>query len=444
MILSDPLLFFIFLLGASLLTGCMTALQKMGRLEVKDELKKRSHFFLFRAILKFLFQEKSLQGFLFTLSFTKVVLQLCFAITAFFFLIFQSPFTHALQAMPDHVEWDILWVLAIGLVLIVISLTADFLMDLFALYKPQLFLKLLSPVASFYLLICSPLTFLFLKILKIFLPSFPKEKSPTPSFRIRDKILEVLHDSELSPYLDPNDQKLILSVASFKERVAREVMVPRIDIFCLPSDMTIKEAAQSFVKEGYSRIPVYKDSIDHIIGVLIYKDVLNIYAKAMEQKAGPEQLDAPIEGLLKPVLYSPETKKISHLLQEFRNKQIHLAIVVDEYGGTEGIVTIEDILEELVGEIADEYDIDEEVMFTVLPSGGWIVDARMSILDIEKELGIKIPPSAEYDTIGGYIFHRAGSIPSKGWRIHHDEFDLEILSSDERSIEKIRITPKGN
>lgn len=442
MILSDPLLFFIFLLGASLLTGCSTALQSLGRLEAKEEVKKRTHFFLFRKIQNFLFQEKGLQGFFFSLSFTKVVLQLCFALTAFFFLIFQYPFTHALQALPDHIEWDILWVLAIGVILIVISLLADFLMDLFALYKPQLYLKLFSPLASFYLLLCSPLTFTFLKILKLFFPRFVKQKPVLPSFRIRDKILEVLHDSELSPYLDPNDQKLILSVASFKERIAREVMVPRIDIFCLPSDTTIKEAAKSFVKEGYSRIPVYRESIDHIVGVLIYKDVLNIYAKAIEQKAGQEQLDALIEGLLKPVLYSPETKKISHLLQEFRSKQIHLAIVVDEYGGTEGIVTIEDILEELVGEIADEYDIDEEVMFTKIASGGWIVDARMNILDIEKELGIKIPPSPEYDTIGGYIFHRAGSIPSKGWKIHHDEFDLEILSSDERSIEKIRITPK--
>jgi CBS domain containing-hemolysin-like protein len=143
------------------------------------------------------------------------------------------------------------------------------------------------------------------------------------------------------------------------------------------------------------------------------------------------------------VLYTPETKKISQLLQEFRSKQIHLAIVVDEYGGTEGIVTIEDILEELVGEIADEYDINEEVMYSAMPSGGWIVDAKMSILDIDEELGIKIPHSPEYDTIGGYIFHRAGSIPSKGWKIHQDEFGLEILSSNDRSIGKIKITQNG-
>ncbi|HKY99623.1 MAG TPA: hemolysin family protein, partial [Rhabdochlamydiaceae bacterium] len=197
------------------------------------------------------------------------------------------------------------------------------------------------------------------------------------------------------------------------------------------------DAAQSFLQEDYSRIPVYKENVDIIIGVLIYKDILKILASASSQK----YLDTPIEQFVKPVLYTPETKKISQLLQEFRSKQIHLAIVVDEYGGTEGIVTIEDILEELVGEIADEYDVGEEELFTALPTGGWIVDAKMNIIDIENKLGVKIPSGPEYDTIGGYIFHRAGSIPSKGWKIHHDEFDLEVLSSSERAVDKIRITP---
>jgi len=129
-------------------------------------------------------------------------------------------------------------------------------------------------------------------------------------------------------------------------------------------------------------------------------------------------------------------------LQEFRNKQIHLAIVVDEYGGTEGIVTIEDILEELVGEIADEHDVlEEEQLYSPAADGGYIVDAKMTILDIEKVLGITIPTSPEYDTIGGYVFHRAGTIPSKGWKIHNDNFDLEVLSSSERVIDQVLITP---
>ena len=119
-----------------------------------------------------------------------------------------------------------------------------------------------------------------------------------------------------------------------------------------------------------------------------------------------------------------------------------MAIIVDEYGGTEGIVTIEDILEELVGEIEDEYDIGEDAEYSEIPGGGWVVDAKMSILDIEQQIGIQIPPNHEYETVGGYVFHCAGTIPAKGWRLSHDDFDLEVLSSDERSLKKIKIIPR--
>lgn len=266
---------------------------------------------------------------------------------------------------------------------------------------------------------------------------FPPKKKESDA-HMREKVLEILHDSELADYLDQSDQKLIASVVSFKQRIVREVMVPRIDVFSLPADTTLQEATESFLAQGYSRIPVYRESVDNIVGVLLYKDVLKLFAKASSSSGG--DLQGTIENTIKPILYTPETKKISQLLQEFRSKQIHLAIVVDEWGGTEGIITIEDILEELVGEIADEYDVDEEVLFTVLPGGGWIVDGKMGIIDIDEELGIKIPSSPEYDTLGGYIVHRAGTIPTKGWKIHHDEFDLEVLSSDERSVDKIRIS----
>jgi CBS domain containing-hemolysin-like protein len=215
-------------------------------------------------------------------------------------------------------------------------------------------------------------------------------------------------------------------------------MVPRVNLVSLPTSISLIEAAKVFLVENFSRIPVYKDTIDNMVGVLLYKDILKVH---IEHQNDIEFLSSSVEQIIKPVLYTPETKKIAYLLQEFRSKQIHLAVVVDEWGGTEGIVTIEDILEELVGEIADEYDVSTESLYTVLPNAeGWIINATMSIIDIEEELGIRIPQSPEYDTIGGYVVHRAGAIPSKGWRLHQDNFDLEILSSTERSIEKIKIT----
>lgn len=436
MLIESPFLALIFLTGSSILTGITTALQRLGRLQSKEEFKNSSSLFFGS---RFFYLEKNWDGLLPVLSFSKHVLQLCYAITAFFSLIAKYPFARAVAALgPEGHKLDSLWALGLAGVIVLCFLIANFLMSLFATMSPKSFFRLLSPIASFFLLLCYPLTLIFVRNPKP--TAFSAEASAAASsLKVRDKILEILHEPELSSYLDTHDQKLILSVATFKERIAREVMVPRIDIFSLSAETSIQEAAQSFLREGYSRIPVYKENVDHIIGVLLYKEVLNTYIRN-----SPSELNMPIESLLKPVLYSPETKKISHLLQEFRSKQIHLAIVVDEYGGTEGIVTIEDILEELVGEIADEYDIDEEQLYSSLPTGEWIVDAKMSILDVEEELGIRIPQSPEYDTIGGYIFHRAGAIPSRGWRIHHDAFDLEVLSSNERSIEKVRITPHEN
>jgi CBS domain containing-hemolysin-like protein len=428
----NVLLALIFLISGAMIAGMTTSLLQLGRLRSKEEFKKIPSLFFFQHFLKPFFRNQKWEGLFFTLSFSKHVLHLCYSITTLFILLTQSPFIHAFKTLESQqYTFDSIWVLAIGIIIITLSLVADMLMKFLATAAPIFSLRLFAPISSVFLLIFSPLTALLMKMLQSFFPESQKATTTAPS--IREKILEVLYESDLSTHLDPQERKLILSVANFKERNVREVMVPRIDVVCLSEETTLQEAGQTFLKERYSRLPVYQDNIDHIIGVLLYKDVLSSFSSSDRQES--------IRTLIKPVLYTPETKKISQLLQEFRNKQIHMAIVVDEYGGTEGIITTEDILEELVGEIADEDDVDQEVLYSVLPSGGWIVDARMSILDIEKELAIRIPQSPEYDTLGGYIYHRAGAIPAKGWRLHHDDFDLEILSSDERSIEKVRIMP---
>lgn len=421
----------VFLLGGAILAGMTTALQQMGRLRAKEEFKKIPTLFFFQHLLKPLFGVRKWEGLFLTLSFGKHILHLSYGIMTLFLLLTQPPFNSALKILEsDGYALDTLWVIAIGAIIITLSLTADLLLKFFATATPIACFKTLSPIASIFLTIFAPLTALVFQMLSSFFPS-RVQSIPTVD-TIRDKILEVLYESELSTRLDPQERKLIISVANFKQRTVREVMVPRINIIAIPEESTLQEATQIFLKDRYSRVPVYNENIDHVVGVLLYKDVLS---------ARPSDT---IRSLIKPVLYTPETKQISILLQEFRSKQIHLAIVVDEYGGTEGIITIEDILEELVGEIADEDDTDQEILFSSLPSGGWIVDARMTILDIEKELAMRIPTSSEYDTLGGYIYHRAGAIPSRGWRLHHDDFDLEILSSDERSIEKVKIIPHEN
>jgi len=403
----------LFLLGGSALAAVAAALRQLGRLRAKEELKRLPRLFFFYRFLKPIFGKSRWEGLFLSLNLGKLLLALGFAIAALTLFLHTMPFWGA------------------TLITFALFFVCDLAARLFAAFAPKVAITTFSPLASCLLLLVLPFSALVGKLIL----SSSAHAAPLRSTEdsIRDKILEILDESELSSRLDPQERKLILSVANFKQRCVREVMVPRIDVVAIDEVATLAEAIQLFLQQRYSRLPVYQDNIDHIIGVLLYKDALSTYMKAP---------DTPLKQLLKPVLYTPETKKISALLQEFRSEQIHLAIVVDEYGGTEGMITIEDILEELVGEIADEDDTDQEVLFSPLPTGGWIVDARMTISDIEKELSVSIPPSPEYDTLGGYIYHKAGAIPSQGWRLHHDAFDLEILSSDERSLEKVKILPK--
>lgn len=416
MISESPLLALVFLLGSNLITGISSSMQRIGKSQVEAIAKRQG------GPAKWLFKKERRDQLSYALTIAKHLLLVCFALSAW---------TFSLQFFAENPNATAS--LAATCIVLGSFLLSDYLFQMISLHRPRLFFRALCQIGSLLLWLLWPISSPLFGILK---QSLPQAKGFT-SLRMKDKILELLHDSEFAPYMDPQDQKLILSVISFKVRIAREIMVPRIDLFTLSADTSVKEAAQSFLEEGYSRIPVWKDSVDNIIGALYYKDLLNLYFTSPQDQT---LLEKPIERFLKPILYTPETKRISQLLQEFRSKQIHLAIVVDEYGGTEGIATIEDILEELVGEIADEYDSDEQALYTPLPSGGWIIDAKMAIIDLEKELGIKIPQNPEYDSIGGYIFHKAGAIPQKGWRLHHDDFDLEVLSSSERTVEKIRVT----
>lgn len=255
----------------------------------------------------------------------------------------------------------------------------------------------------------------------------------TPHEQLVDLIDELAEGGSITEA----DKRLLSSVFNFKERIAREIMKPRVNLFCLPCTISLKEAAICLQKEGYSRVPVFKNTIDSITGVLFYKDILSAYVSA--KKTGNEPLlHESVEKYIKKIHYCPETKKISTLLQEFRKKQTHLAVVVDEYGGTSGLVTIEDILEEIVGEIADEYD-DIEVYYQKIDDNHWIVDARANILDLEEETGIEISQEGEYDTVAGYIFFKLGAIPLVGHIVHHDEYDMKIIACNDRMVEKVEI-----
>lgn len=433
--LESPFFPIFFLIGALVLTTVNTTLVRLGKFKSK-ELLRSSHppILFFRPLLRRLFPKQDWGNLYFSISLSKHIYQLAYATSAFFYVVSSSPRLHKfLIETPTAHEWGPM--LIVGGSIIAISVLLDFSVRLLSSLWSRPLLKIAAPFASIYLTILFPIVGILLQLMRAIVHKMQIEQEDL--LTDKSKLREMIRESELQAHLEPGDQQLITSFVNFKERVAKEIMVPRVDLFSLPAETTIREATRLFAQEGYSRIPIYKETLDQILGVVLYKDILKCYASP------GQDLEAHLESIAKPVIYAPENKKIAQLLQEFRSKQIHMAIIVDEYGGTEGIVTIEDILEELVGEIEDEYDVGEENPYFELPGGGWVVDSKMTILDIEEQLGIRIPPNPEYETIGGYVYHCAGTIPSKGWRLSHDEFDLEVLSSNERAIKKIKILPRN-
>lgn len=435
-LLEKPLLPLLFLFGSFVLTTCSTSFLRLGKFKSKEWLRSRPGAgFFFRPFLKWLFPRHEWENLYFSISIAKQVYQLAYAVFSFFYLLsFRFELQQTLFNSSKQDDW--LPLLAIGGSIIGIALFVDYVARLLGSLWSKYLLQITAPIASLYMTLLLPLLACLLQLARGALRAIPMEEETSELLTDGTKLREMILESELEPHLDSADKKLIGSFVNFKERVAKEIMVPRVNLFALDQDTSIREAIRLLAQEGYSRVPIYRETLDEITGVVLYKDLLKCFANTHQN------LDASLRTLAKPVHYAPENKKIAHLLQEFRNKQVHMAIIVDEYGGTEGVVTIEDILEELVGNIEDEYDIGEDQQFWEMPDGGWVVDAKMSIHDIAGQLGIQIPEAPEYETIGGYVFHCAGTIPSKGWRLSHDDFDLEVLSSNERSLKKIKISPR--
>jgi CBS domain containing-hemolysin-like protein len=229
--------------------------------------------------------------------------------------------------------------------------------------------------------------------------------------------------------LEKQEREMIHSIFELGETQVKEVMIPRIDMTCVDSKHSPQQALDSIVKSGHSRIPVFKDKIDHIVGLLYAKDLLK------PLKDG--QSDFQILDLVREVFFIPETKMISELLKEFQARRMHLAIVVDEYGGTAGLVTLEDILEEIVGEIRDEYDVEEDLIKVVDKQTAEVL-AKINLHDLNEELALELPDE-EFDTLGGFVYHLAGQVPEKGTELTHQNVAFTVLEVRGQRISKVKI-----
>jgi len=254
-----------------------------------------------------------------------------------------------------------------------------------------------------------------------------------PRDDFEDDIRQVVEESEREGHLGETESEMLEAIVDFRNATADEVMTPRIDIRSIETTDNLELIRDFITSDGHSRFPVYRDTVDTIVGILYVKDLLPYL--------GRDASDFRISELLREVPFIPESKRISELLVEFQRNKIQLAIVLDEYGGTAGLVTIEDIIEEIVGEIRDEHENDdnEEPTIITTEAGTAIVDARVHIDDLNDEFGTDLPEEADYDTVGGWIFATLGRIPQGGERFTIDELDVEILEAQKTHIEKIRL-----
>jgi putative hemolysin len=246
-----------------------------------------------------------------------------------------------------------------------------------------------------------------------------------------EDIKEVIETGEEQGVLDVKERDMLHSVFALGEKMVHEVMVPRTDIVAIDVNTAPQEVLESVVSAGHSRIPVYEGSSDQIIGVLYVKDLFRKLARG--------ETEVTIRPFLRPAQFVPETKKVDALLRDMQRDKVHIAIVVDEYGGTAGLVTIEDLVEEIVGEIRDEYDVERELILPVSDHEA-VMDARVPFSEVQETFGIDPPDGGdEFDTLGGFVTHELGRLPKVGETVKRDGVTFVVESVDGRRVGRVRV-----
>ena len=243
------------------------------------------------------------------------------------------------------------------------------------------------------------------------------------------ELISLVEAGQAEGLLEQEEQKMIVSIFRLGDTLVREIMVPRIDVLALDVTTQIDQAMDALKQSGHSRVPVFQDSVDNILGLLYAKDLLGIW------KEGKQEIS--LSEYLRPAYFVPEAKKVDELLAELQAKRIHMAIVVDEYGGVAGLVTLEDIVEEIVGEIRDEYDQAEELLFQAINDDEYLFQGRIDLDDFNDIMGTNFP-HGEADTLSGLIYSRIGRVPTAGDYIRIDDLQLTVEQISGQRIRKVR------
>ncbi len=268
------------------------------------------------------------------------------------------------------------------------------------------------------------------------LAGVPLQTAQSQAAELEREILNVVSEGEIQGAVDEEEKEMIESVIDLRDTPVEAIMTPRTDMVAADKNITLSGLKGLIAESGHSRIPVYEETVDTVLGVLYAKDLLRL---------DPDQ---PFEAtkVMRSAIFIPETKLLRDLLHQFQEQKVHLAVVLDEYGGTAGLITIEDILEELVGEIVDEYESEEPVAIRRIDENTVEVDARMRIEDLNDELRLELPEDQDYETIGGFVFSTLGRIPKVGEACEHENVGIQVIGAEPRRITRLRlqITAVGN
>ncbi len=242
-----------------------------------------------------------------------------------------------------------------------------------------------------------------------------------------EELQEAISSSEEEGFLDETEGDMLQAIFEFGDTIVREIMVARPDMVCCAADAPLPELLRLILDSGHSRIPIFEGSIDRIVGVVYAKDLLRYWGAAATELTLPTVMRAPF--------FVPETKRIEELLVDFRTRRVHMAIVVDEYGGTSGLITIEDLLEEIVGDIQDEYDLEEDWV-QAQDDGSLLIDARANVEELEENFDVEIPRD-KFDTVGGLLTHLLGTVPQPGETARSHGLLLKVVDADARKVRKV-------
>lgn len=325
------------------------------------------------------------------------------------------------------VPWDApayLWAYILGVLLAasIILFFLEWFVENMTAHNPEIWALRLSSFARLISLIISPLLALPYKL------TSSGEQNPESTVT-ETELISLVEAGQEEGVLEQEEQKMIVSIFRLGDTLVREIMVPRIDVLALDVNTPIDEAMDALKNSGHSRVPVFKDSVDNILGLLYAKDLLGIW------KEGHREVS--LSDHLRQAYFVPEAKKVAELLTELQAKRIHMAIVVDEYGGVAGIVTLEDIVEEIVGEIRDEYDQAEELLYQAVNDDEYLFQGRIDLDDFNDIMGTELP-NGEADTLSGLIYSRIGRVPTAGDNVQIQDLQLTVEQVSGQRIRKVR------